>query len=273
MSSSIQQHQQHTAPVQRTMSNNTYTNSGPEEMKQPHLNGNGAAAHSEGYQNGAMVGRFITPGGNPIDNTQPAFPVFHRRLANPSPLGLLGFGATTFILSMFNIRAGGVMEPNVVLGMALGYGGLVQLIAGIEEFVCGNTFAATAFSSYGGFWFSFGTLYIPQFGVVDAYGTDTAGLDNALGIYLSAWGIVTLIFLIACLRSSIALISLFFFLDVTFWLLDAGFYSGVENVTKAGGAYGILTAAIAGYTALAGLLTKDTSYFLLPVGDQSKKRN
>ena len=79
------------------------------------------------------------------------------RLANPSPLGLMGFGATTFILSMFNLRAGGVMEPNVVLGMALGYGGLVQLIAGIEEFVCGNTFAATAFSSYGGFWFSFGS--------------------------------------------------------------------------------------------------------------------
>jgi len=68
----------------------------------------------------------------------------------------------------------------------------------------------------------------------------------------------------------------------------AGFFSGVENVTKAGGAFGIvsplvhgfnealtnnqLTAAIAGYTALAGLLTKDTSYFLLPVGDQSKKR-
>jgi succinate-acetate transporter protein len=69
----------------------------------------------------------------------------------------MGFGATTFILSMFNLRAGGVMEPNVVLGMALGYGGLVQLIAGIEEFVCGNTFAATAFSSYGGFWFSFGS--------------------------------------------------------------------------------------------------------------------
>jgi succinate-acetate transporter protein len=62
-------------------------------------------------------------------------------------------------------------------------------------------------------------LYIPQFGVVEAYGTDTKGLDNALGIYLSAWGIVTLIFLIASLRSSVALISLFFFLDVTFWLL------------------------------------------------------
>jgi succinate-acetate transporter protein len=74
----------------------------------------------------------------------------------------MGFGATTFILSMYNLRAGGVMEPNVVLGMALGYGGLVQLIAGIEEFVCGNTFAATAFSSYGGFWFSFGSTF-PSF--------------------------------------------------------------------------------------------------------------
>jgi hypothetical protein len=83
MSSSVQAYpqQQQTTPVQRTMSNNTYINhaTGPEEMKQPHLNGNGASAHSEGYQNGSMVGRFITPGGNPIDNTQPAFPVFHRR--------------------------------------------------------------------------------------------------------------------------------------------------------------------------------------------------
>lgn len=84
MSSQFQAHpqQQQTTPVQRTMSNNTYTNgaaTGNEEFKQPHMNGNGASAHSEGYQNGAMVGRFITPGGNPIDNTQPAFPVFHRR--------------------------------------------------------------------------------------------------------------------------------------------------------------------------------------------------
>jgi succinate-acetate transporter protein len=77
----------------------------------------------------------------------------------------MAFGATTFILSMYNVRAGGVATPNVVLGMALGYGGLVQLIAGIQEWACGNTFGATAFSSYGGFWFSFGTLYIPQFQV------------------------------------------------------------------------------------------------------------
>jgi len=139
------------------------------------------------------------------------------RLANPSPLGLMGFGATTFILSMYNVQARGITTPNVVMGMALGYGGLVQLIAGIEEFVCGNTFAATAFSSYGGFWLSFAStyiflplpnrlskvrsdwvaFYIPSFGVTTAY--ETAGeLDSALAIYLSAWGIVTLIFFIVC---------------------------------------------------------------------------
>jgi succinate-acetate transporter protein len=83
---------------------------------------------------------------------------------------------------MFNIQARGITTPNVILGMALGYGGLVQLVAGIEEWACGNTFGelssevplcsansspgATAFASYGGFWLSFATLYIPQFEVV-----------------------------------------------------------------------------------------------------------
>lgn len=101
----------------------------------------------------------ITPGGNPIDNSQPAFPVFHRKFANPAPLGLMAFGATTFVLSMFNVQARGITTPNVILGMALAYGGLCQLLAGMWEFAAGNTFGATAFSSYGGFWLSFAVLY------------------------------------------------------------------------------------------------------------------
>jgi succinate-acetate transporter protein len=73
----------------------------------------------------------------------------------------MGFGATTFILSMYNVQARGITTPNVVMGMALAYGGLAQLIAGIQEFVCGNTFAATAFASYGGFWLSFASTSLP----------------------------------------------------------------------------------------------------------------
>ncbi|RSH95342.1 hypothetical protein EHS25_000429 [Saitozyma podzolica] len=259
------------------------------EPKPLNVNG-GATAHDEatlagdgnynnnlnnanaGYQGtGGSIARFITPGGNPIDTSQPAFPVFHRKFANPAPLGLLGFGATTFVLSMYNVQARHIAHPNVVLGMALGYGGLVQLIAGIEEWACGNTFGATAFASYGGFWLSFATLYIPQFEVTAAY-TSASELDSAIGIYLCAWGIVTFLFLIASLKSSIALVSLFFFLDLTFWLLVAGFLAPSTKCIKAGGAFGIFTAGIAGYTALAGMLTKDTSHFMIPVGDLSRAK-
>jgi len=221
------------------------------------------------YGSNQSVSRFITPGGHPIDNSQPAFPQFHRKFANPSPLGLLAFAATTFQLSMYNVNARGITTPNVVLGMALGYGGLAQLLAGMWEFASGNTFGATVFSSYGGFWLSFATLYIPQFGVTAAY-TNAAELDSALGIYIATWFILTFIFFVASWRSSIALTTLLFFLDLTFLLLFVGFFSAKNNVTKAGGAFGILTAAIAAYIGLAGLLTKDTSYFSLPVGDLSR---
>ncbi|KAG7528085.1 hypothetical protein FFLO_06421 [Filobasidium floriforme] len=228
---------------------------------------NGHHDYNSGH--GGSVARFITPGGNPIDNTQPAFPVYHRRFANPSPLGLMGFATTTFVLSMYNVSARGVSTPNVVLGLAIGYGGLVQLLAGMWEFAVGNTFGATAFSSYGGFWISFGFLYIPQFQIVEAY-EGTGNFADAVGIYLAAWFIVTFIFFVASLRSSIALSSLFFFLDITFLLLFVAEFTGSGSVHTAGGAFGIITAFIAYYIALAGMLTKDTSHFTLPIGDLSR---
>lgn len=219
--------------------------------------------------NGGSVARFITPGGNPIDNSQPAFPVYHRKFANPSPLGLMSFATTTFVLSMYNVSARGVSVPNVVLGLAIGYGGLVQLLAGMWEFASGNTFAATAFSSYGGFWISFGFLYIPQFAIQEAY-TEEGMFADAVGIYLAAWFIVTFIFFVASLKSSVALSSLFFFLDITFMLLFISEFTGMSSVHTAGGAFGIITAFIAYYIALSGMLTKDTSHFTLPVGDLSR---
>ena len=83
-----------------------------------------------GYQGGQQPIRALTPGGHPQDTSQPAFPIYHRKFANPAPLGLFGFAATTFVLSMYNISARGVSVPNVVVGLALGYGGLAQLLAG-----------------------------------------------------------------------------------------------------------------------------------------------
>lgn len=113
---------------------------------------------------------------------------------------LFGFAATTFVLSLYNVSARGVVAPNAVVGLAVGYGGLAQFVAGIWEFAAGNTFGATAFCSYGGFWWSYAALLIPWFGVSDAYAkagaTAEAGTEmmaNAIGLYLVAWFIFTFI--------------------------------------------------------------------------------
>ncbi|UZJ55894.1 hypothetical protein CBS101457_005214 [Exobasidium rhododendri] len=239
-----------------------------------------------GYQGGASTHRAVTPGGHIQDNSQPAFPVYHRRFANPAPLGLFGFAATTFVLSLYNVGARGVTAPNAVLGLAIGYGGLAQFVAGVWEFAAGNTFGATAFCSYGGFWWSYAILFIPWFGISTAYvdAATTAGLTtaeataaggammtNAVGLYLVAWFIFTFIMLVASFRSSLGLVLLFFFLDLTFLLLFVAEFTGVKGVQTAGGAFGIVTAAVAWYVGAAGLLSPDTSFFTLPVLDLSRK--
>src|SRR2546423_7844160 len=78
--------------------------------------------------------------------------------ADPGPLGLAGFAATTFMLSMINANLVSATALPVVLGMALAYGGIAQLVAGIWEFRTGNTFGAVAFCSFGAFWISFYVL-------------------------------------------------------------------------------------------------------------------
>ncbi|CAO3676966.1 hypothetical protein G6F70_007370 [Rhizopus microsporus] len=189
-------------------------------------------------------------------------------IANPGPLGLCGFALTTFVLSLHNAGAGlpATSPHGVVTGLAFFYGGLVQLLAGMWEFKTGNTFGATAFSSYGGFWLSFGMIFIPGANITGSYGGNTAILERSLGYYLLGWTIFTGIMLIASHRSSVGLVSLFFFLFITFIMLTAGKLNESINCQIAGGALGVVTALIAWYNALSGLLTKDSSYFTLPIG-------
>jgi len=192
-----------------------------------------------------------------------------RVLGNPSPLALYSFASTTFVLSMYNVHARDVKAPNAVVGMALGVGGLAQLLAGMWEFACGNTFGATAFSLYGGFWLSFAFIFIPGIGIGAAY-TTAAQEDNALGIYLSSWFIITFLFLLASLRNSVCNIALFFFLDITFLLLVIADFTGNDSIVKAGGGFGILTSLLAYYCGTAQLLTKDNCGFTIPVGSFTK---
>jgi len=190
-----------------------------------------------------------------------------RRIANPAPLGLLSFASTTLLLSFVNVNARGVVEQNIAVAMALGVGGLAQFLAGMWEFAAGNTFGATAFSSYGGFWFSFAAILIPGTGILESFSAKGASANeasNALAFWLLTWFIFTFIMFVASLRSNVGLVALFFFLDLTFMLLMVGAFTGKVMVNKAAGGLGIVTAAIAYYVGASELMPKHASLFTLP---------
>jgi succinate-acetate transporter protein len=179
--------------------------------------------------------------------------------ADPGPLGLAAFALTTFVLSIFNahlVNTGG--EP-VVLGLALAYGGVGQLIAGIWEFRTGNTFGAVAFVSYGAFWLSFWALVV-------FYAKDITGnAGHALGVFLWAWAIFTTIMLVASLRTNGVIATVFLLLSVTFVLLAIGNSGGNLNVVKWGGYFGLATAAAAWYGAMAAVVNSTFKKTVLPV--------
>ncbi|KAI0298771.1 Gpr1 family protein [Multifurca ochricompacta] len=194
------------------------------------------------------------------------------RLGNPGPLGLFSFASTTLVLSLYNVHARHIAVPNVVVGMALFCGGLAQFLAGMWEFATGNTFGATAFTSYGAFWLSFATLLIPNSGVASAYANAKPGMeDDAIGIFLISWMIVTFLFFLGSLRKSLGLTALFFFLTLTFMVLAIGNMMKKTDIVKGGGYLGIVTALIAYYCGLSEMLTSD-DLFTIPLGKYPPRR-
>ncbi|KAJ1911163.1 hypothetical protein H4219_006025 [Mycoemilia scoparia] len=173
------------------------------------------------------------------------------KIGNPSPLGLLSFALTTFVLSLHN-GAMGVhfgAPSNVVIGLAMFYGGICQLLAGMWEYVVGNTFAATAFSSYGGFWLGYAAIFIPWFGISDAMSEMTKEEhQHSVAIFLMSWTILTFFLFVGALRKNVGLSVVLGLLDITFIMLTAGEWTGVAGATKAGGYFGLFTSIAAWYT-------------------------
>jgi succinate-acetate transporter protein len=179
--------------------------------------------------------------------------------ADPGPLGLGAFAMTTFVLSMFNSNLVNPKGTAVVLGLALAYGGIVQLIAGLWEFRTGNTFGAVAFCSFGAFWISFWAL-----NVFYAKGI-TGNVGHALGVYLWAWAIFTAYMTVAALRVSGAVLLVFVLLTATFILLAIGNVGPHANVLHWGGYVGLATAAAAWYASFAAVTNSTFGRTVLPV--------
>jgi succinate-acetate transporter protein len=185
--------------------------------------------------------------------------------ADPGPLGLGAFALTTFVLSMFNAGLVSKAGEPVVLGLALAYGGIAQVLAGMWEFRTGNTFGAVAFTSFGAFWLSFWALVTFFAGEIPA---EHAGA--AIGLYLIAWGIFTTYMFVASLRTTAAIAVVFVLLAVTFFLLGIGEAGEHEGITEVGGWFGIATAAAAWYASFAAVTNSTFGRTVLPVHPLSR---
>lgn len=181
------------------------------------------------------------------------------KLANPGPLGLMGFGMTTVLLNIHN--AGFFPIETVIVSMGIFYGGLAQVIAGILEFRKGNTFGTTAFTSYGFFWIVLvGVWYLPT-------PTGIAPTDHTfLGIFLALWGIFTGFMFIGTLKANKVLQFVFASLTVLFALLAIGNIAGSKTILTIAGFEGIICGASAIYLAMAEVLNEQFGRTVLPIG-------
>jgi succinate-acetate transporter protein len=138
-----------------------------------------------------------------------------EKLANPAPLGLLGFGLTTVLLNLHN--AGLFPLDTMILAMGLAYGGLAQVIVGIMEFKRGNTFGTVAFSSYGLFWWSLVLLLVlPNNAIFTGLSAPT---EMAMAAYFFMWGLFTFAMFFGALKTNRALQFVFASLTILFFML------------------------------------------------------
>jgi succinate-acetate transporter protein len=180
--------------------------------------------------------------------------------ANPAPLGLMGFGATTVLLNLHNAGIITATSLGMIFAMGLFYGGIAQVIAGLLEFRKNNTFGTLAFTSYGLFWISLVALLLfPKMGLADP-------VDNvSMAFYLGVWGLFTAYMFVGTLKKNRALQVVFGTLTLLFFLLAIGDYTKIAEIKTLAGYEGILCGLSAVYLACAEVLNETYGRNLLPV--------
>jgi succinate-acetate transporter protein len=181
-------------------------------------------------------------------------------IADPGPLGLAGFAMTTFVLSVFNANLLNEGLLTSVLPLALFYGGIAQLLAGMWEFRKGNTFGALAFTSYGAFWLSYYWLVQNVIAKLQPAGE----VHKAVGLYLLVWTIFTAYMTIAAIRTNGAVLAVFVVLSLTFLFLTIGAFADKSGITHVGGWLGLITAVLAWYASFAGVTNSTWGKTVMP---------
>lgn len=198
-----------------------------------------------------------------------------EKLADPAPLGLISFGATTMIVSLVHHVLNGEVD-SVILGMGLAYGGLAQVIAGVLEYRRGNTFGMVAFTSYGLFWWSYAILnLLPRSQFFYGYGSPSYESFTA---YYVVWGLFTLMMYFGTLKASRALQTVFITLAILFFLIAAKSAilafttftsSDLTEFSLIIGIEGVITGFSAFYLGLARIINEVHQRSVLPIGQSA----
>lgn len=184
-------------------------------------------------------------------------------IANPAPLGLIGFGMTTILLNLHN--AGIIPLSAVIVAMGLAIGGFAQIIAGIMEFKTGNTFGATAFTAYGSFWWSLVLIWILP-GMIPGAPAVQAADEFSMGCYLAMWCILSIGMFIGTLKHNMATRVVFGSLVILFFLLALGDFTGNHTIKMIAGYEGIFCGASAIYNALGQILNNEYGRVVVKLG-------
>ena len=188
-------------------------------------------------------------------------------IADPGPLGLAGFAMTTFVLSMINAKLVPGTIATAFLTLALFYGGIAQILAGMWEFKKNNTFGATAFTSYGAFWLALASIVLFEKLKLIDFGPDR---NIAIGLFLVAWTIFTFYMWIGSFKTNNALVFVFTTLVITYILLDLAEFKIISSSVP-GGLMGLACAAGAWYASAAGIINSTYGKVVLPVGSRAPK--
>jgi succinate-acetate transporter protein len=179
-----------------------------------------------------------------------------QKLGNPAVVGLGGFGLATLVLQFHNV---GWMGLGPVIWVGLIFGGLAQMMAGLQEMKSGNNFGYCAFTGYGAFWISLVLMLLGnQFNIYPASTTD-------VGWFMVAWTLFTAILWVGSMRISSALALTFTLLLVGFILLDLAHF-GYPGLTVVASYELMLTAAAAWYIMAHLVLADVFGRDVLPVG-------
>jgi succinate-acetate transporter protein len=181
------------------------------------------------------------------------------KLANPAPLGLLGFGMTTVLLNLHN--AGFYPLDSMILAMGIAYGGIAQIVVGLMEFRKGNTFGTVAFTSFGLFWWSLVILLLLPKSSLAVQAPSTP----ALAAYFFIWGLFTLVMFFGTLKANRLLQTVFMSLAILFFLLTARELTGNTMIATLTGYEGIFCGFSAVYLGLAEVLNEASGRTVLPI--------